>query len=67
MAYHFMGEIGLSLIFFCVPLYMTSLFFEVLFTMGESSMGSYAQGIGVGLALVCYFVAVVKSDYSKSG
>ena len=44
---------------------MTSLLFEVLFTMGESSMASYAQGIGVGLAMICYFVALIKSDHPK--
>ena len=61
-AFHFLGEIGLSLIFFCVPLYMVSLFFEALFTTGSSNFGSYAQGFGVGIAIVAYFVALLKSE-----
>jgi hypothetical protein len=65
LAYHFIGEIGLSLIFFCVPLYMISLFFEILFTMSSSNVASYAQGFGVGVAMIGYFVALIKTDQPK--
>ena len=44
---------------------MVSLFFEALFTTGESNFGSYAQGFGVGIALVAYFVALLKSERPK--
>jgi len=44
---------------------MISMFFEILFTQGDSSLGSYAQGTGVGIAIVCYFVALIKSSHPK--
>ena len=65
MAYHFIGEIGIALIFFCVPLYMVSLFFEALFTQNDTNFGSYAQGFGVGFAILMYFIVLIKTDFPK--
>lgn len=51
----------------CLPLFTVSLFFEVLYTQHSSNFWSYGQALGVGLALVGYFIALVKSQYSGSG
>ncbi len=64
LAFHFIGELSLSLIFICVPLYMVGIFFEALFTT-ESYFWSYAQGFGVGIAILIYFIVLIKSDQPK--
>lgn len=44
---------------------MVSLFFEALFTQSDTNFGSYAQGFGVGIAIVAYFIALLRSDPPK--
>ena len=44
---------------------MVSLFFEALFTQSDTNFGSYAQGFGVGIAMVAFFIALLKSDHPK--
>lgn len=33
--------------------------------MGSSQLWSYAEGAGVGVALICYFTALLKADQPK--
>lgn len=42
LAFHFIGELSMSLVFSCLPLYTVSLFYEVLFTIGNANFMSYA-------------------------
>ena len=65
LAFHFLGELSLSLIFLCLPIYTVSLFFEILFTLGQINFWSYAQAFGLGLAILGYFIALLKSHPPK--
>ena len=65
VAYHFIGELSLSLILAWLPLYTISLFFEVMYTRNSTNFWSYAEAVGVGIAILAYFIALIKTPYLK--
>ena len=65
LAYHFIGELALSLIILCLPLYSISIIFQAFYTSSSGDFWSYAMGFGVGIAIILYFIALIKSSYPK--
>jgi hypothetical protein len=65
LAFHFIGELALSLIILCLPLYSISIIFEAFYTTDSSDFWSYAMGVGIGFAIVIYFIALIKLPYPK--
>jgi hypothetical protein len=67
LAFHFIGELALSLIIICLPLYSIGILFEAFYTASSADFWSYAMGVGIGFAIIIYFIALIKSSYPKDG
>lgn len=65
LAFHFLGELALSLIIVCLPLYSISIIFEAFYTVDSSDFWSYAMGIGVAAAIIIYYAALIRHKYAK--
>lgn len=65
LAFHFIGELALSLIIVCLPLYSISIIFQAFYTSSSGDFWSYAMGVGIGIAIVAYFALLVRQSYPK--
>lgn len=74
-AFYFIGQLSLSFVFLFLPIYTLSLFFQILYTLGEFNMWSYGYAAGFFVTIVIFFIALIKtrskikkvSSFSKMG